>query len=71
MDRESPVRKESLMLVLLRRKTEWGSVLAVSRSIVEAHAGRLWAENNPSGGATFSVALPLSGRAIEIQFELQ
>lgn len=37
-----------------------GIGLAVSRSIVEAHNGRLWAENNPDGGATFSLALPLS-----------
>jgi PAS domain S-box-containing protein len=37
-----------------------GIGLAVSRSIVEAHNGRLWAENNPDGGATFSMALPLS-----------
>jgi PAS domain S-box-containing protein len=37
-----------------------GIGLAVSRSIVEAHGGRLWAENNPFGGATFSVVLPLS-----------
>jgi len=37
-----------------------GIGLAVSRSIVEAHCGRLWAENNPGGGARFSVALPLS-----------
>ena len=37
-----------------------GIGLAVSRSIVEAHGGRLWTENNPDGGARFSVALPLS-----------
>ena len=37
-----------------------GIGLAVSRSIVEAYGGRLWAENNKTGGATFKVALPLS-----------
>ncbi len=37
-----------------------GIGLAVSRSIVEAHCGRLWAENDPDGGARFCVALPLS-----------
>jgi PAS domain S-box-containing protein len=36
-----------------------GIGLAVSRSIVEAHGGRLWAENNKAGGAIFNVALPL------------
>jgi PAS domain S-box-containing protein len=39
-----------------------GMGLAVSRSIVEAHGGRLWAENNPDGGATFNVALPVSSK---------
>src|SRR5882757_2212070 len=37
-----------------------GIGLAVSRSIVEDHGGRLWAENNKAGGAIFNVALPLS-----------
>jgi C4-dicarboxylate-specific signal transduction histidine kinase len=35
-----------------------GLGLAIARSIVEAHAGRIWAENGQGSGATFRVALP-------------
>ena len=34
-----------------------GLGLSVARSIIEAHEGRIWADNNPGGGATFSFTL--------------
>jgi len=35
-----------------------GLVLAIARTLVEAHGGRIWAENGPTGGAVFHVELP-------------
>jgi signal transduction histidine kinase len=37
-----------------------GLGLFISRSIVEAHDGRIWCENHPGTGATFAFSLPAS-----------
>ena len=38
-----------------------GMGLSISRSIIEAHSGRLWAEQNPDGGAAFHFSIPNTG----------
>jgi signal transduction histidine kinase len=35
-----------------------GLGLAICKEIIKAHTGKIWAENNPEGGSTFSFMLP-------------
>ena len=57
-----PEIQEKLFTIFVT-KSETGSGLGlfISKGIVEAHGGKIWAENNTDGkGATFSFSLPIS-----------
>jgi two-component system, LuxR family, sensor kinase FixL len=43
-----------------------GMGLPISRNIIEAHSGRLWAENNRGGGAIFRFTLPVAERSVAV-----
>ena len=55
-----------------------GLGLFISKNIVQAHGGRIWAENNNTddnkhgkrGGATFSFSLPINKENISIIHEI-
>jgi two-component system, OmpR family, sensor histidine kinase KdpD len=40
-----------------------GMGLAITRGLLAAEGGRVWAENHPDGGAVFTIAVPGESRA--------
>ena len=42
------------------KKQGMGIGLSIARTIVQAHKGRIWAENQTGGGAVFRLSLPLA-----------
>jgi signal transduction histidine kinase len=55
------IQEELFSIFVTKSGTGSGLGLFISKGIVEAHGGKLWAENNAEGkGSTFSFTLPIS-----------
>lgn len=46
-----------------------GLGLSICKGIIEAHKGRIWAENQPHGGAKISFCIPVSNEATKFSIE--
>jgi two-component system sensor histidine kinase KdpD len=60
----TPGDEERIFEKFVRGQASGGGVglgLAICRSIIIAHGGRIWAENRPGGGAVFRFTLPAAG----------
>lgn len=51
------------------RPAGFGLGLAVAKGLVEAHGGRIWADNRPGGGTRFTFTLPVTERSAEVDLQ--
>ncbi len=57
-----PTRREQLLLedISIEDGKDGEIALAIGRSIIETHGGKLWVSDTPDGGATFHFTVPAS-----------
>jgi two-component system sensor kinase FixL len=55
------IRPHLFQPFLTTKKHGMGVGLSISKTIIEAHGGRLWADPNPGGGTVFHLTLKLAG----------
>ena len=57
---DEKIREKIFQPFYTTKKEGMGMGLAINRTIIESHGGRLWAENRPEQGAVFHITLPLA-----------
>ena len=60
-----PGEEERIFEKFVRGSATGGGIglgLTICRAIIEAHGGRIWAENRDGGGALFRFSIPITGQ---------